>query len=728
MQENEIDIRLPELVPGFQRLFRGVNETEVDDLHPRPFQPAGHLADIGFQPRFQSIELCPVSLQPDAKQTNFKRNHGRFLAGPRRDANPEGWSRRQSHSDPNHNSAQAVTRLRTCLALSRFFFHPARMPLIQLREVSIAFGGAPVLDQIHLQIDEGERLCLLGRNGSGKTTLMRLLAREEAPNQGEIIQPATTRIARLPQEIPSGLTGPIGDLVRSGLDPDRHEEEWETDRRLEALFAEVGLDEAASFETLSGGLKRRALLARALAIEPSLLLLDEPTNHLDLEAILWLEQFLLTHPLTLFFVTHDRAFLRRLATRILHLDRGQLSSWACDYDTFLARTAAEAEAETVRRASQDKKLAQEEAWLRQGVKARRTRDQGRVAALQKLREAHRQRREKAGRARLTIQEGDLSGQKVIEAENLTFSYPATPPVLDGLTTTIWRGDKIGIMGPNGCGKSTLLKLLLGELPPTSGTVRLGTQLQIVYLDQLRAQIDPAKTLVENVAGSADQVTFQGRSRHVIGYLNDFLFASSQARMPAGLLSGGECHRLLLAKLFLQPANVLVLDEPTNDLDLETLELLEEILASYSGTLLLVSHDRDFLDRVVTSTLVFESPGTVRDYVGGYQDWLRQRVAKPSNDPAEYSTSFRPANGGKKERPRKFLNREQRELEALPAKIEALEARHQTLSEQLVDPAFYQNEPHRLPKIQTELAGIEAETAAAYARWDELESLRQSLVG
>jgi len=599
------------------------------------------------------------------------------------------------------------------------------MPLVQFKEVSLAYGGDPILDAVALQIEEGERVALLGRNGSGKTSLMRVLAGEEPPNAGEVILPTSTHIARLDQQIPDGIAGTVAQVVRGGVHPDSHEEEWEVDLRLEALLETMSLSPRAQFETLSGGLKRRVLLARALAANPNLLLLDEPTNHLDLEAILWLENFLLEQAFALFFVTHDRRFLSRLATRILDLDRGHLTSWACDYPTYLERKSAALEAEERQWAVQDKKLAEEEAWIRQGVKARRTRDQGRVQALQKLRAERGKRREQAGTAKLELQTGQTSGAKVIEAEDVTFAYEGAPPTINQLTTTIWRGDKIGIIGPNGAGKSTLLKLLLGELPPTNGRIQIGTNLQVVYLDQLREQIDPEKTLSENVAGSAEQVTFNGRSRHVIGYLTDFLFHSSKARMPAGLLSGGERHRLLLAKLFLQPANVLVLDEPTNDLDIETLELLEQLLVEYSGTLLLVSHDREFLDRVVNASLVFEGPGLIREYVGGYSDWVKQRPTGKSADPE--STEIKQAKPkGKREKPRKFLNRERWELEALPGRIEELERQHGELAEKLGDPSLYQSSPEEIPKLQSESEAVEKEIEQCYARWDELEALQKEL--
>jgi ATP-binding cassette subfamily F protein uup len=599
------------------------------------------------------------------------------------------------------------------------------MSLLQLRNVTLRYGGEPVLDGVDFQIAAGERVCLIGRNGAGKTSLMRVLTGEEAPSAGEVIRASGILVTRLEQEVPRDLTGTVEAVIRSGISPERHEEEWETDRRLAELAEEMTLPVEADFASLSGGLKRRVLLARALAGLPDVLLLDEPTNHLDLDAILWLENFLLARGLTLFFVTHDRAFLRKLATRIVELDRGQLTSWSCDYDTFLERKSAALEAEEKQWAAFDKKLAQEEAWLRQGVKARRTRNEGRVRELMKLRTERAGRREREGKARLELQEGATSGQKVIEAKNVSFGYGGEPVVRD-FSTTIWRGDKIGIIGPNGSGKTTLLRLLLGRLAPQSGEVKLGTALQVVYLDQLRAQIDGEKTVAQNVAGDAETVNFQGRARHIHSYLGDFLFRSDRVRMPAKLLSGGERNRLLLARLFLQPANVLVLDEPTNDLDAETLELLEELLIGYDGTLLLVSHDREFLDHVVTSTLVFEGGGRIAEYVGGYADWLAQRpaiVKKSAPAPEEA-----PKPRGKSERPRKFLNREQRELDELPGVIERLEVEHAEIAAKLADPATYQRESESVPRLQAELADNESRAHAAYARWEELEALRLACAG
>jgi ATP-binding cassette subfamily F protein uup len=529
----------------------------------------------------------------------------------------------------------------------------------------------------------------------------------------------------LPQEVPPDIAGTVLDVVRGGLRVAGTEEDWQADVRLDDLMTEMGLPGEPDFAALSGGMKRRVLLARALVGLPDILLLDEPTNHLDLESILWLENFLLKAKPTIFFVTHDRAFLRKLATRIVELDRGKITSWACDYDTFLERRNAALEAEEKQRALFDKKLALEEAWLRQGVKARRTRNEGRVRALLAMRAERSVRRTREGSARIEISTGSSSGQKVIEAKDVTFSYGGEP-VVRAFTGTIWRGDKFGIIGPNGSGKTTLLKLLLGQLVPEEGEVKQGTQLQVVYLDQLRGQIDDTKTVGQNVAGDAETVTFQGRPRHIHSYLQDFLFAADRIRMPAKMLSGGERNRLLLARLFLQPANVLVLDEPTNDLDAETLELLEDILVEYTGTLLLVSHDRAFLDNVVTGTLVFEGDGRVTEYSGGYEDWLRQR---PSALPAkeEKPPVTAPAKApARNEKAKKFGNRDQRELAELPARLEKLEAERESLARKLEDPALYQKSHDILRETRDQLAAAEKEIQQAYTRWEELEALRESL--
>ena len=601
------------------------------------------------------------------------------------------------------------------------------MPLLQFHQVTLRYTNVPLLDQIDLQIDSGERVCLVGRNGSGKTSIMRVISGEEKPQEGDIIKPPGVVLTRLPQEVPDGITGTVHEVIHRGLRVGGTEEDWEADVRQEVLMEEMNLPADQQFQSLSGGMKRRVLLASALVGQPDVLLLDEPTNHLDLESILWLEEFLLKVRPTLFFVTHDRAFLKKLSTRIVELDRGHLTSWACDYETYLERKSAALDAEAKQWAAFDKKLAQEEVWLRQGVKARRTRNEGRVRALKSLRTERGKRRERIGSAKIEIQDAGASGQKVIEAKNITFQY-GDQPIVNDFTATIWQGDKIGIIGPNGSGKTTLLKLLLDRLSPTSGSVRLGTQIQVVYLDQLRDQIDGEKSVAQNVAGDAETVTFQGRPRHIHSYLRDFLFPSDRIRMPAKMLSGGERNRLLLARLFLQPANVLVLDEPTNDLDAETLELLEELLVGYEGTLLLVSHDRAFLDNVVTSTLVFEGGGRITEYTGGYEDWIRQRP-----DPADVmvqSVDFTPtptmAKSGKSIKTRKFLNREQKELEALPKTIETLETRQAEVLRRLADPALYQGKNGEFQRFEKELHELNSSIEASMARWEELEALRLAL--
>ena len=609
------------------------------------------------------------------------------------------------------------------------------MPLLQLQQVTLRYTDLPLLDKVDLQIDPGERVCLVGRNGTGKTSIMRVISGEEKPQSGDITKPNGVVLTRLPQEVPDGIAGTVYEVIHAGLRIGGTEEDWEADVRVEDLMEEMKLPSDKEFQSLSGGMKRRVLLARALVGQPDVLLLDEPTNHLDLESILWLENFLLKVRPTLFFVTHDRAFLRKLSTRIVELDRGSLTSWACDYDTYLVRKGAFLDAEEKQWAAFDKKLAQEEAWIRQGVKARRTRNEGRVHALKSLRAERGKRRERVGSAKIEIQEAGSSGQKVIEAKNITFRYddPAGDgdhPIVSDFTATLWKGDKIGIIGPNGAGKTTLLKMLLGKLEPTEGSVKLGTKLQVVYLDQLRDQIDGEKSLGQNVAGDAETVTFQGRPVHIHTYLKDFLFPSDRIRMPAKMLSGGERNRLLLARLFLQPANVLVLDEPTNDLDAETLELLEELLVGYEGTLMVVSHDRAFLDNVVTSTYVFEGEGRITEYTGGYEDWVNQRreLDRIVSMPVASTPVINAPKPGKTEKGRKFLNREQKELDELPARLEELEAKQAELSERLADPALYQSKGGEFQKVEEELHQLHQTIEKTMARWEELEALRVELGG
>ena len=599
------------------------------------------------------------------------------------------------------------------------------MSLFSLLDVNLCFGGPAILDSVNFQIDPGERVCLLGRNGAGKTTLMSVIAGETKPDTGAVFRQPGSLFARLTQEVPADLEGTVLDIVTSGLRPQAgHEEDWERDVLVLDLIDHLQLKAEAPFSQLSGGLKRRALLGRALAAKPDLLLLDEPTNHLDLDSILWLEDFLISEKITLFFVTHDRAFLRKLATRIVELDRGRLAGWACDYDTYLIRKEEVVAAEEKQQALFDKKLAQEEVWIRKGVRAQRSRAQGRIHALMKMRAERAARRSRVGNVNMRLSEAERSGVKVIDVEDMSFAYPDGRTLVSGFTTTLTRGDKIGIIGPNGSGKSTLIKLLLGQLSPSKGTITHGTQLEFLYFDQMREQIDDNKTVADNIAGGNETVTVDGRTRHVISYLQDFLFTPDRARTPARVLSGGERNRLLLARLFTKPANVLVMDEPTNDLDAETLDLLEDLLVDYSGTLLIVSHDRDFLDNVVTSTLVFEGGGHIGDYVGGYADWVKERekvaaaalrraAAPPAAAP---STSAAPA--------KKLTNKERRELEELPAQIEALETEQATLGAKLADPVFYQRERSAAGLVKARLDELEKSHAIAFARWEELEQLRR----
>jgi ABC transport system ATP-binding/permease protein len=633
------------------------------------------------------------------------------------------------------------------------------MGLIDIQGMTIGFGGELLLDRIGLQIRGGERVCLLGRNGMGKTTLLKLIHGDIEPDSGTLGRQKGLTTALLTQEVPGGIEGSVFDVVLGGLGKDGElpaayhrlsvelaasngrdstallkrldqvqgaleaSKGWEFHRQAEKVITRMQLEPEAQFGNLSAGLKRRVLLARALVSQPDLLLLDEPTNHLDIEAIGWLEEFLLRYEGTLLFVTHDRILVKKLSTRIIELDRGKLSNWNCDYPTYLERKSSLLEAERAQWEVFDKKLAKEEEWIRQGIKARRTRDEGRVAALLETREERRQRREHTGNVNMHLQEARRSGQLVIEAENLGFGYPGKP-VVSHFSTMVLRRDRIGIIGPNGCGKTTLLRLLLGELPLQQGSLRLGTRLEIAYFDQLRGQLEEEKSVADNVAGGNDRIRFGDKTRHVIGYLQDFLFTPDRARSPVKVLSGGERNRLLLAKLFAGPSNLLVLDEPTNDLDIETLELLEELLLQYNGTLLLVSHDRAFLNNVVTSTLVFEGAGRVTEYIGGYDDWLMQRPGKeesvgPAAEKAGKKTGHQKSPSALA-KPRKLTNKENRELEMLPQRIEALEQEQQQLYRQMADPSFYQGEAQKVVQVNRELEAIKQELARAYQRWEELE--------
>jgi ATP-binding cassette subfamily F protein uup len=598
------------------------------------------------------------------------------------------------------------------------------MALISLQDVSISFGGPLVLDQVTLHIEQGERACLLGRNGEGKSTLMQLINDDLAPDHGEVLRQQGLRVGYLPQTVPHEMPGTVLEAVmRQSVEtaPATDEAIWERRQLAERVVTQLQLDPEVPCEQLSGGLKRRVLLGRAMAGQPDLLLLDEPTNHLDIDSITWLETFLLRQHTTLLFVTHDRMLLRKLATRIIELDRGHLADWACDYDTFLQRKESMLESEAHQWAQFEKKLMQEESWIRQGIRARRTRNEGRVRALQRMREQWQQRRVQASDVRVQAQSTERSGHLVIEAENVTFSYDQEPVIRD-FSTLILRGDKIGVMGPNGAGKTTLLRLLLKDIEPQQGSIRLGTRLQVTYFDQLREQIDDSKTVQENVAQGREILDLNGKSRHILSYLQDFLFTPERARSPASMLSGGERNRLLLARLFTEPANVLVLDEPTNDLDAETLELLEELLHDFQGTVLLVSHDRTFINNVVTSTLVFEDSGRVREYVGGYDDWLRQRQVAAPSKPAKTAPKREKAPAAS-ERPRRMNNKERFELEALPERIETLEAEQEQLYAQMSDPDFYRSEGDDVALVKARIDAIAQELEAAYKRWEMLEQLR-----
>ena len=602
------------------------------------------------------------------------------------------------------------------------------MALVSMQDVSVSFGGPLLLDRVNLQIESGERICLVGRNGVGKSTLMRLINGDVPPDEGTVVRQQGVRVALLPQEVPQKFHGTISEVVASGLENgdggsglSYDGSEWREQMQVEKIMSLMSLESQALFENLSAGLKRRVLLARGLVKDPDVLLLDEPTNHLDIEAISWMEEFLSRFGGTLLFVTHDRMFLQKLATRIVEVDRGKLFDWSCDYETFLKRKQAALEAEEQQWIQFDKKLATEEVWIRQGIKARRTRNEGRVRELVKLREVRRARRERMGTVRLRAQEAVRTGKLVIEAEDISYGYGNDAPVIRGFSTVIARGDKVGIIGPNGSGKTTLLRLLLGDLQPQSGRVRHGSHMQVSYFDQLRAQLDEDQSVVENVGDGNDTILFNGKPRHIIGYLQDFLFSPERARSPVRILSGGERNRLLLAKLFTAPSNVLVMDEPTNDLDTETLELLEELLLDYQGTLLLVSHDRAFLNNVVTSTLAFEGAGKVGEYVGGYDDWLLQRQPEPQKA-VEKITSAKSKPKPRREQSQKLSYKDQRELERLPQQIEILEAEQEELYQTLSDPSFYRENGSEIAAVRTRLEMIEQKLEAAYERWETLESM------
>jgi ATP-binding cassette subfamily F protein uup len=630
--------------------------------------------------------------------------------------------------------------------------------LLAYRNLSVSFGGPRLLDNVALTVEKRDRICLIGRNGEGKSTLLRIIQGEVKPDSGELEAIPDIRVGKLDQEVPAGLEGTVFEIVAAGLGPaaktiaDYHRlvnsyaenphpeianqldnlqneldrnDGWSLEHKVEGILNRVELDGEAPFTSLSGGNKRRALLARALTAEPHILLLDEPTNHLDIPGIRWLEDFLRKTDIALLFVSHDRAFIRSVANRILDLDRGQLTSWRCDYQNYLSRKAELLAGEAKQAAVFDKKLAEEEVWIRKGIQARRTRNEGRVRALQKMRRERAKRRETIGTSKLNLNQSQLSGRKVITLEDICYNWDEKP-LIQNFSTVIWRGDKIGIVGLNGSGKTTLLNLLLEKIKPQSGTVTAGTKLEVAYFDQHRAQLDENLSVAENVHPYGEMVTINGKPRHILTYLQDFLFTPQVARSPIKKLSGGERARLLLARLFLQPANVLVLDEPTNDLDIETVELLEERLLDYEGTLLLVSHDRSFLNNVVTSTFALQGDGRVTEYNGGCEDWLAQHEARKNAQ----ALAIKTAEDAKKTKPpepkpdpqppaRKLNKQEREQLKTLLQHIEQLEAQQTTLCEKMAAPDYYQNSKNDPAADSKKLETIEAEILQAYQTWEDL---------
>ncbi len=631
------------------------------------------------------------------------------------------------------------------------------MALLSLKQITVSYGGPNLLDQVDFQLDQGERVCLVGRNGAGKSTLMKLIAGEIKQDSGEI-RGQSLKIARLEQEVPAGTSGSVFDVVANGLgeiapiliayhdvihrletdssdkilaelEKVQHNLEavdgWTVEQRVESVISRLSLDGDVDFSGLSGGMKRRVLLAQALVKQPDILLLDEPTNHLDIASITWLEEFLKSYGGTLLFITHDRTFLQALATRIVQLDRGNLVSFPGDYANFLERREALLSDEAQQNALFDKKLAQEEVWIRQGVKARRTRNEGRVRALEQLRSERGQRREVLGNVKMKLQDSDRSGKLVFEADNLGQSFDGRVLFKD-FSTVIQRGDRIGIIGANGCGKSTMLSILLGRAKPETGEVKRGTKIEVAYFDQLRSQLDEEKNVTENVSQGSDFVEIGGIQKHIIGYLQDFLFTPERARTPVKALSGGERNRLLLAKLFTQPANLLVMDEPTNDLDAETLDLLEDLLMNYKGTLLLVSHDRSFLNNVATSTIVFDDDNVVREYVGGYDDWQQQRQQDKDYEAQKNKAVTKSTKPLTKQIKKKssLTYQEQLDLAAFPKKIETLDKKQTELHDVIGQTAFYQQSEDKIAATQTELEKVTIELNTMYEKWEALEAKQE----
>lgn len=633
------------------------------------------------------------------------------------------------------------------------------MPQLRLEKVSLAFGHHALLDEVDLELRRGERVCLVGRNGEGKSSLFKIISGQVEPDDGKLWRREPLRISHLAQEVEDESEDDVFEVIASGLprlgklladyhhlvheladqqSQDKvnrlaelqHEIEvadgWQIDQRVNTVLSRLGLDGSAKFSSLSGGWRRRAMLARALVSEPDVLLLDEPTNHLDIEAITWLEEFMVNYQGALLFISHDRAFVRRLAQKVIELDRGKLTSWPGTYDDYVRRKAEQLAVEADHNAKFDKRLSQEEAWIRQGIKARRTRNEGRVRALEAMREQFRQRRHRGSKARMKLEVAESAGKRVFEVEDVDFAFDGKP-VISGLSTTIMRGDRVGIIGPNGSGKSTLIRLLLGELKPQAGSIQRGNKLKIAYFDQQRDQLDLEVSVMDNVAGGSQFVTLGGKNRHVASYLRDFLFPSQRLQSPVSTLSGGERNRLMLARLFAQPANLLVMDEPTNDLDVETLELLEELIMDFKGTLLLVSHDRAFLDNVVTSTLVFEQDGKVGEYVGGYSDWLRYKKEREKTraleklKPGEARSESKKSGSSKASNAKKLTFNDQRELDALPEKIEALELEQSQLQAIVSGPGFYQQEEAKITRTVAKLNAVSKKLESCYQRWTALEA-------
>jgi ATP-binding cassette subfamily F protein uup len=631
------------------------------------------------------------------------------------------------------------------------------MSLLRFEDLRLEFGEQTILRDAKFSIEPAERVCLIGRNGAGKSTTLKLIMGELEPDQGKIVPKAGLVVSQLRQNLPDALDLPVRDVIRSGLrhidsllqrykemagqDLDKHSltdleklhteidslDGWNMEQRVDATITDLNLPTDKKMNELSGGWRRRVALARALVQNPDLLLLDEPTNHLDIATIKWLEDRIYSYPGSVLFITHDRAFLQRIATRIVEIDRGKLTSWPGDYSNFLRRKEKTLEDEEVANARFDKRLGQEEVWVRQGIKARRTRNEGRVRSLQKMRQEHANRIKLENKARIHIEEADQSGRKVIRALNVSYSY-GSEEVIKDFSIKIMRGDRIGLIGNNGVGKSTLLRLLLGELDPQAGTMKRGTNIEIGYFDQLRANLDLDKSVAYNVGEGRDYINMNGKDRHIVGYLKGFLFSPKRSMTPVASLSGGERNRVILAKLFTRPANLLVLDEPTNDLDIETLEVLEKKLCDYKGTLIVVSHDREFLDNVVTSTVVFEDDGQVQPYVGGYSDWLRQghNLAEVDTPEMAEAKNRETAERRKGTQKKKLSYKDQRKLDQLPAEIEALEGTIAALQATITEPSFYSQDNTLVQATFTELSDTETSLERRMQRWSELEKRREEL--